>query len=332
MPSLSRRQLLSRLGAAAGLALVGKSSAHAAAEFTRAEHLDVPSLGAPGSAVRENPFRFALNTATIRGQNLGIVREIEVTGAAGYDGIEIWVDSLQRYVSEGGNPSDLRRRLGDLGLRVEGAIGFAQWIVDDNDTRTRALEQLRVEMDLLAQVGCERIAAPPAGATRPPKLDLRRVAERFRTVVELGATTGVMPQLELWGFSENLSRLGELLFVAAECGHPSTRILPDPYHLHKGGSDLDGLRLVSGQAIEVFHLNDYPASPGREEIQDADRVYPGDGVAPLADIIRTLHASGGSQVLSLELFHRGYWEQDPLQVARTGLEKMRQVVEEALAA
>jgi len=31
-------------------------------------------------------------------------------------------------------------------------------------------------------------------------------------------------------------------------------------------------------------------------------------------------------MLSLELFNRDYWSQDPLQVARTGLEKMRTLV------
>jgi hypothetical protein len=33
----------------------------------------------------------------------------------------------------------------------------------------------------------------------------------------------------------------------------------------------------------------------------------------------------GPKILSLELFNREYWEQDPLQVAKTGLEKMKKV-------
>jgi len=31
----------------------------------------------------------------------------------------------------------------------------------------------------------------------------------------------------------------------------------------------------------------------------------------------------GEKVLSLELFNRAYWEEDPLLVARTGLAKMK---------
>ncbi|MFO0885619.1 MAG: hypothetical protein U0894_15780 [Pirellulales bacterium] len=42
---------------------------------------------------------------------------------------------------------------------------------------------------------------------------------------------------------------------------------------------VDSLRMISGNVVEVFHMNDYPAEPSRTEINDAARVYPGDGVA-----------------------------------------------------
>ena len=54
------------------------------------------------------------------------------------------------------------------------------------------------------------------------------------------------------------------------------------------------------------------------------RVYTGDGVAPLAQIMNIFREIGFSGALSLELFNRDYWAKDPLEVARTGLEKMKQ--------
>ena len=185
--------------------------------------------------------------------------------------LKIWINGLQKYLEEGGSLKDLKKRVDDLGIRVENSIGFAQWIVDDNDTRAQALEQAKREMDMLAQLGCHRIAAPPAGATNQGGLDLMRAAERFRALVELGVQMDVIPQLEIWGFSKNLYRLSQVLFVAAECGHPKTQILPDVYHLYKGGSDFDGLKLLNGEAVKIFHINDYPAEPQREEVQDKDR-------------------------------------------------------------
>jgi 2-keto-myo-inositol isomerase len=86
------------------------------------------------------------------------------------------------------------------------------------------------------------------------------------------------------------------------------------------------LGMLNGRAMPAFHINDYPADPPRERIEDAHRVYPGDGIAPLGQILRTLRDIGFSGYLSLELFNREYWKQDAFEVARTGLEKTRAAV------
>jgi sugar phosphate isomerase/epimerase len=129
--------------------------------------------------------------------------------------------------------------------------------------------------------------------------------------------------MELWGFSKNLNRLGECVCVAVESGHPKACVLADVYHLRKGGSDYRGMHLLGSVAMHVFHMNDFPAEPPPERIDDSHRVYPGDGVGPLPEMLRTLRDTGGVKVLSLELFNRQYWAQDPLEVAKTGLAKMK---------
>ena len=272
------------------------------------------------------PFVFSLNTATLRGHKLGILKEAEIAAKAGYQGIEPWVDSIQEYVKTGGTLKELRQRISDLGLSVEGAIGFPEWIVDDEQRRAKGFERAKQEMELMAQIGAKRFAAPPAGATDLPKLDPLKAAERYRALLEAGSQIGIVPQLELWGFSKNLNRLGECVWVAMETGHPKACVLADVFHMHKGGSDFHGMRLLGPDAIQVLHMNDYPAEPPREKIDDSYRIYPGDGVAPLPELLRTLRDTGGKKVLSLELFNRKYWAEDPVGVAKTGLEKMKAVV------
>ena len=192
------------------------------------------------------------------------------------------------------------------------------------------LEQAKKDMELVRSIGGTHIAAPPAGATKDTNINLLQAAERYRALLDLGASLGVIPQLEVWGFSTTLSRLGETMLVATESRHPKACVLLDVYHLYKGGSEFDGLRLLSGAAMNCFHMNDYPATPPRETITDADRVYPGDGVAPLTPMLRDLFATGFRGTLSLELFNPNYWKQDALGVARTGLEKMKEAVAKAL--
>ena len=187
-------------------------------------------------------------------------------------------------------------------------------------------------MDLIRQLGGKRIAAPPAGiyGNKEPKIDLFRIAGRYHNLLELGKSMEVIPQLEIWGSSHNLSHISEAIFVATAANHPQAAILPDIYHLFRGGSGFEWIRLMSTEAIQVFHINDYPAEPDREKQNDSHRVYPGDGVAPMKLIFRSLQKIGFRGALSLELFNKEYWKQDPAVVARTGLEKMKQVVANSL--
>jgi 2-keto-myo-inositol isomerase len=193
---------------------------------------------------------------------------------------------------------------------------------------------MKRDMELVAGIGGKLIASPPIGAHQvgQPKPSLDQIAERYAAILELGKSTGVTPILELWGFSQTLSRLAEVAYVAAQVAHPSACVLLDSYHLYKGGSGFGGVRMLNGATLPVFHINDYPADPPRERIDDSDRVYPGDGVAPLGDLLWTLEAIGFRGYLSVELFNQGYWQQPAVEVARTAMEKTREVVRRAFAA
>jgi sugar phosphate isomerase/epimerase len=292
--------------------------------------LPQPSRAEAAAPPPAEPFGYCLNTSTLQGQKLDLVELVEIAAKAGYRALEPWVREMDQYVKQGGNLKVLGQRLRDRGLSVESVIGFFEWVVDDEERRKKGLEEARRSMDLVQQIGGKRLAAPPSGATRQADLNLFRAAERYRALLELGDQMGVVPQVELWGFSQALSRLGEVMLVALESGHPQACVLLDVYHLYKGGSSLNGLKLLAGSALHVLHFNDYPADPPRAAITDAQRVYPGDGVAPLTRILRDLRHIGFRGVLSLELFNRDYWKQDALTVARTGLEKMRAAVRTSL--
>lgn len=281
-------------------------------------------------AVPAAALRFALNTSTIRGQKLTIEQQVQLCADCGYDAIEPWMGDLHQYVERGGSLSDLRQAIEDAGLTVESAIGFAHWIVDDEARRAAGLEEARRDMDLLQQIGGKRIAAPPVGAQDEAGPALPVIAQRYRRLLEVGAQIGVVPELELWGFSQTLSRLSELAYVATAAEHPDACVLPDFYHIYKGGSDFAGLAMIEASRMPVFHINDYPADPPRATIQDAQRVFPGDGVCPLPETIAMLIRNGFQGCFSLELFNPEYWQRDPHQVAREGLQKSRQVVAAAL--
>ena len=311
--SLNRRDLFKTSGCMAAGLLAGCST-------TSAKRLNHTGKG--------DPFKYCLNTSTIRGQNLPITEEIDIAARAGYTGIEPWLGKLNDYKKNGGSLKDLRNRINDHGLTVESAIGFARWIVDDDAQRDQGMEDAKRDMDLLAQLGAKRIAAPPAGAHGV--VEPMAAAKRYRTLLNAGDDIGVVPQIEMWGGNKSIGRVSTAIYIALEAGHPNACFLGDVYHTYKGGSDFDALKMLGPQALQVFHWNDYPSNPSREKIGDGDRVYPGDGVAPISDIVKGFLQVGATPVLSLELFNKKYWAMPPLEAARIGIEKMKASVALAL--
>src|SRR5262249_7595501 len=195
------------------------------------------------------------------GQKLTVVQEVELAARAGYQAIEPWIRELDEHVKSGGSLRDLAKRISDAGLSVVSAIGFAEWIVDDETARTKGLEEAKRCMDLVKQIGGQRLAAPPAGAKDRDDIPLTRIPERYRALLELGDRMDVVPQLEVWGFSKTLGKLSEAALVAIATDHPRACLLADVYHLYKGGSGFHGLKLLGPRAMFNFHMNDYPASP-----------------------------------------------------------------------
>jgi sugar phosphate isomerase/epimerase len=312
----TRREVIA--GATAALAVAG-----AAPLVRSARQADQsPAAGA-------EPFKYCLNTSTISGQDLSIAAEIELAAKVGFQAIEPWIRELEAYVKKNGSLKDLRKQLDDSGLKVADAIGFATWIVDDQKKRTAALEQAKREMDMVAQIGGTHIAAPPAGATSDMPLPV--VAERFADLIEAGKQSGITPVLELWGHAKVLSKISQIAYVACECRQPGSAILLDIYHIYKGGSDFSEIHILAGKALPLIHTNDYPDKPDRAKINDSFRVYPGDGVAPLKEIFRTLRSIGFDGYLSVELFNRTYWKQSPLKVAQASIDKTRAAVRNAFA-
>ena len=281
----------------------------------------------PGAAKSQEStktvFAFSLNMATIRGQKLGLIKELEIAAEAGYDGVEIWMDTLQEYLLHGGKLKEIKKRVNDLGISLENCIAFGEWIVDDDAARKQGIEQVKRDMDMLAQIGCKRMVATGKGAPNDAMIPPDVIAQRYRAVLELGDQYGVMPLLEMWGFMKMLSTVADVTYIAMATGHPKAKVLLDILHFYQGETPLDTLHLLNPVASDILHLNDYPAGIAPGAITDADRIYPGDGVAPVKRILKDMKRTDQPLILSAELFNKNYYKQDALTVAKTALAKMK---------
>ena len=316
---LSRREVLASAAAAVGAAAV--TSIVAETQGARP---------APRTRPANEPFGYCLNTSTIRGNNLDLPGVITAASKAGFHAIEPWIMEIDRYTAAGGTLKDLGKRIADAGLTVEDAIAFNSLLDDDDTRRAASMEKLKADMDKLAQIGGKRIAVPP-GNSRAATVTLDNAARYYREALEMGEKLGVQPLLELWGTHPVLGPLSHGIYVTVAAGRADASLLVDVFHLYKSGTPFTALKQINGASLHVMHLNDYPQAADPSTLNDGNRIYPGDGVAPLGQILRDLRDNGFRGYFSLELFNKEYWTKSADENLKTSMDKIRSTVRSAMA-
>jgi len=274
-------------------------------------------------AGRSRAAKFAINASTLRGYGLSLLDQVKAMAASGFRGYEPWMKDI-RAAKADGTLGAVKALAADSGVSFVNGIAFGQWVHPDPAVRKAGMEETKRDMELLAELGCPRIAASMFGVQKPgsPSVPVEAVAERYAAVLDLGRQMGVRPLLEYWGHSVNLSRLEDAIEVLKIVKRPDAAILADIYHTYRGGSSFAGLGRLSSDTLPVLHVNDYPAQPPRERLVDADRVWPGDGIAPWNEIFACLDAAGADPWLSIELFNPAYWKTTPADTLATGWRKL----------
>jgi sugar phosphate isomerase/epimerase len=223
--------------------------------------------------------------------------------------------------------AELRRIVEGSGLEIPNLIAFFAWSHPDDAARHEGLEQARQVFAMARELDCPYVAAPPYGITDREDIPIAHLADCFGSLLEVGQQAGVLPLLEFWGMSKVLGSLAEANEVLDRVDAPDGALLSDVFHMTRDGSDVALLGKLPQDRLKLMHVNDIPQAVEGMRITDRDRVYPGDGIAPWDKIIGGLRAIGYRGYLSLELFNQEYQEEGAVQVARTGLEKIKRVVE-----
>jgi sugar phosphate isomerase/epimerase len=265
-------------------------------------------------------FAYCLNTSTIRPTPL--LEKIRLAGEAGYSAIEPWNDEITAYLEQGGSMPELKRALVDAGLKVVSVIALHGWITSEGTEHARVLDDCRRRMAQAAELGSPFIVASPPRQV----VDLGRATERFAELLKIGEAIGILPSMEFLGFVDGIKDVASAWTIASGTGDPRATIVADVFHMIRGGGRVDDLLQLPGDRLACFHINDLPARPDPLTQKDEDRVMVGEGIADLPRVIANLRSIGYRGPLSLELFNRELWSQDPSTVIRRGLERIRGLV------
>ncbi len=263
-------------------------------------------------------FTLCLNTSTIKPQPM--LDKIRLTAEAGFAGIELWLNDVYEYVGQGGEVRDIEKALSDWGLIVPCTIALRGWAEAAEAEYPHVLEEAKRRLELAARLGSPWLVCSPPG----DPCDMRQITRRYGDLLQLGRQVGVKPTFEYISFLKSVFRLDQAWQVVQDVQDPDATLVLDAFHTWNSGGTLEDLRQIPAERISHYHVDDAAAEIPAGRQLDADRVMPGDGVIDLAAEVRLLREIGYQGTVSLELFNPSLWQDDPREVLRLGLERMRQ--------
>lgn len=259
-------------------------------------------------------MRLGFNGATT--QTADLATDVRIAGQAGYDVIELRDDKLDQFLTKG-SLDDVRRMLREAGVAVWTINAISRVGVDGAAGTERAVARCRQLSRSAQAIECPWVLVVP-GPTEG-RTDVQVMSDTVATLgkmADAAAEFGISVAFEFMGFPWAAVRdVAGAWAVVQETNRPNLGIIVDTAHFYAGGSTLESIKQVDPKRLVVLHINDVEDVP-KPDITDGHRLYPGEGVIPLQDILGAVRATGWDGVLSVELFREEYWRQDPLAVAR----------------
>jgi 2-keto-myo-inositol isomerase len=254
----------------------------------------------------------------------GLPGDIRAASLAGYDLIEIWARKMESYLLEH-SLDDLQALLAAAQIKplAINSVEFITFNAPWEKTNTMNLIERYARMaDHLRCPFIVLVPSPrPEGVTDQEVFDesvrvLREISDRFRDCK-------VRFAFEFLGFGWcSVSTLEADFAIVKAVNRENIGLVLDTFHFYAGGSTVGAIRDVDPGKIFILHMNDAEKLP-KDQLQDAHRLFPGEGVIPLAEIVSGLKDIHYDGPVSLEMFRPAYWSLPPEEVARKGIAAIR---------
>jgi 2-keto-myo-inositol isomerase len=270
-------------------------------------------------------MKLGFNGATTMTSDLAT--DIRVAGAAGFDVLEITATKLDTFLQK--QPLAEARRLIDAAHLQTHAINSIEKInFGDASSRDQVLARTRQLAEYSRALACPWIVAVPGPAPEgtPWQTVRDNTVASLRAMSDAAAPFGVNLAFEFLGFPWcSVRTAAQAWEIVQTTDRANVGMVIDTCHFYAGGSTVDSVRQIDARRLAIFHINDVESMP-KDQITDAHRLFPGDGVIPLKEIIGAVRGIGFDGVTSVEIFRPEYWQRDPLAVAKEAKEKTQRVL------
>jgi 4-hydroxyphenylpyruvate dioxygenase len=132
---------------------------------------------------------------------------------------------------------------------------------------------------------------------------------------ELAGEFRINVVLEFIGWARQVNRVEIAWEIVGGADCANGGLLIDTFHFAKVGSRIEALRRIPMEKVFLVHLNDVKTLPmGIKEQSRGYRYFPGEGEAPLREIVQCFVEGGYRNYYCIEIFNERYWAEDPVTI------------------
>ena len=259
-------------------------------------------------------MKIALNGATT--MHADLATDIKAASAAGYDLLEIWSAKLYKFL-ESNSPTDLKSLLEEHGLEPYSINSIEHITFRSPDDYSMIKAECETLSKVAGEIGCPYVVVVPGKLPEGASKD-QIVEESVRVLNELADISephNVSLAFEFLGQADcSVQTLDLCNEVVEAVNRPSIGNVIDTFHFYAGNSSFEAIDSMRREKLFIFHINDAEDLP-KEQLTDAQRLYPGTGILPIREIKEHFDKIGYDRMVSVEIFRPEYWEQDPFEVA-----------------
>jgi len=259
-------------------------------------------------------MKIALNGATT--MHADLATDIKAASAAGYDLLEIWSAKLYKFL-ESNSPTDLKSLLEEHGLEPYSINSIEHITFRSPDDYSMIKAECETLSKVAGEIGCPYVVVVPGKLPEGASKD-QIVEESVRVLNELADISephNVSLAFEFLGQADcSVQTLDLCNEIVDAVNRPSIGNVIDTFHFYAGNSSFEAIDSMRREKLFIFHINDAEDLP-KEQLTDAQRLYPGTGILPIREIKEHFDKIGYDRMVSVEIFRPEYWEQDPFEVA-----------------
>ena len=260
-------------------------------------------------------MKIALNGATTMRADL--TTDIKAASAAGYELIEIWAAKLREFL-KANTVADLKSLLTENNLEPYSINSIEHITFRNAEDYTRIKAETEELSKIAAEINCPYVVVVPGKLPENASEDeiVEESVKVLNELADIAEKYGVGLAFEFLGQADcSVQTLDLDAKIIERVNRENVGLVIDTFHFYAGNSTFEAIDALDPKKLFIFHINDAENLP-KENLTDAHRLYPGEGVLPIKEIKERFDKIGYNRMVSIEIFRPEYWNDNPFDVAK----------------